>query len=142
MRLQDDSRQKFTVIWNTHDAELQAARVIARQQKQRQLQAVVDLTVGLQARVVVILFGTQFGEDILIAGRGEDQGTLFCRDCRRMILKGCQLIRQRNTADTGADPVDRAHEVAGMEQRRHAGAAPRIGAAITGDHGKKHRLFA
>ena len=55
MRLQDDSRQKFTVIWNTHDAELQAARFVAWQQKQRQLQAIVDLAIGLQACVVVIL---------------------------------------------------------------------------------------
>ncbi|EKC61690.1 DNA gyrase subunit B, partial [human gut metagenome] len=31
---------------------------------------------------------------------------------------------------------DSPHEVAGMEQRRHTGAAPRIGAAITGNHGE------
>ena len=53
-----------------------------------------------------------------------------------------KFICQCDTADTGADPVDRAHEVAGMEQRRHAGTAPRIGATIAGDHGKKHRPFA
>ena len=55
MRLQDDSRQKFAVIGYAQNAELQAARVIARHQKERQLQAIVDLAVGLQARVVVIL---------------------------------------------------------------------------------------
>ena len=59
-----------------------------------------------------------------------------------MILERGQLIRQRDAADTGADPVDRTHEVAGMEQCGHAGAAPRIGAAIAGDHGEEHRLFA
>ena len=40
-----------------------------------------------------------------------------------MILERGQLIRQHDAADTRADPVDRAHEVAGMEQRRHAGRA-------------------
>ena len=59
-----------------------------------------------------------------------------------MILERSQLIRQRNAADTGADPVDRAHEIARMKKRRHAGAAPRIGAAIAGNHGEEHRLFA
>ena len=89
-----------------------------------------------------LLPGIQFGEDLLIAGRGKNYGALLCGDRRRVILESGQLIRQRNAADIGTDPVDRAHEVAGMEQRGHAGAAPRIGAAITGDHGKKHRLFA
>ena len=79
---------------------------------------------------MVILYTIQFGKDLLIAGCGKDHGALFRWNRRRMILKSCQLIRQRNAADIGADPVDRAHEVAGMEQRRHAGAAPRIGAAI------------
>ena len=78
MRLQDDSRQKFAVIWNTHDAELQAARVVARQQKERQLQAVVDLAVGLQARVLLLLHGIQLGKDFLIAGRGKNYGDLGC----------------------------------------------------------------
>ena len=142
MRLQDDSRQKFTVIWNTHDTELQAACSIARQQKQRQLQAVIDFTIGLQARVLVLLRSIQFGKNLIKAGRSKDHGALLCRDCRRVILEGSQLIRQRNAADIGADPVDGAHEVAGMEQRRHAGAAPRIEAAGAGNHGKKHRLFA
>ena len=142
MRLQDDSRQKFAVIGYAHDTKLQTARFIARQQEQRQLQAVVDLAVGLQARILLLLHGIQLGKDLLVAGRGKDHGALLCRNRRRVILKGGQLIRQRNAADTGADPVDRAHEVAGMEQRRHAGAAPRIGAAIAGNHGKKHRLFA
>ena len=78
MRLQDDSRQKFAVIGYAQNAELQAARVIARQQKQRQLQAIVDLAVGLQARVSNLLPGIQFGKDLLVAGRGEDQGALLC----------------------------------------------------------------
>ena len=78
MRLQDDFRQKFTVIWNTHDAELQAPCVIARQQKQRQLQAIVDLSVGLQARVLVLLPGVQFGKNFFVAGRGKDHGALLC----------------------------------------------------------------
>lgn len=77
VRLQDDSRQKFTVIWNTHDAELQAARVIAWQQKQRQLQTVVDFTIGLQACVVVILYTIQFGKDLLVAGRGKIMARCF-----------------------------------------------------------------
>ena len=142
MRLQDDPRQKFTVIWNTYDAELQAACAIARQQKQRQLQAIVDLAVGLQARVLDLLPSIQFAKDLIIAGRGKNHGTLLCGNCRRVILERGQLIRQRDAADTGIDPVDRAHEVTGMEQRRHAGAAPRVGAAIAGNHGEKHRLFA
>ena len=49
MRLQDDPRQKFAVTGDAQDAELQTARFIARQQKQRQLQAIVDFTIGLQA---------------------------------------------------------------------------------------------
>ena len=142
MRLQDDSRQKFAVIGYAQNAELQAARVIARHQKERQLQAIVDLAVGLQARILLLLHGIQLRKDLLVAGRGKDHGALLCGNRRRMILERGQLIRQRDAADTGTDPVDRAHEVAGMEQRGHAGAAPRIGAAITGDHGKKHRLFA
>ena len=130
MRLQDDFGQKFAVIGNTQDAELQAARVIAWQQKQRQLQTVVDFTIGLQACVVVILYTIQFGKDLLVAGRGKNHGALLCRNRRRVILKGCQFIRQRDAADTGADPVDRAHEIAGVEQSRHAVTAPWIGAAI------------
>lgn len=77
MRLQDDSRQKFAVIGYTHDTELQAARFIAGQQKQRQLQAIVNLAVGLQARVLNLLPGIQFGEDLLIAGRGKNYGALL-----------------------------------------------------------------
>ena len=142
MRLQDDSRQKFAVVGYTHDTELQTACTIARQQKQRQLQAIVDLAVGLQARILNLLPSIQFGKDLLIAGRGKDHGALLCGNRCRMILERGQLICQCDTADTGVDPVNGVHEVAGMEQRRHAGTAPRIGAAITGDHGKKHRLFA
>ena len=56
-----------------------------------------------------------------------------------MILERGQLIRQRDAADTGADPVDRAHEVAGVEQCRHAGAAPWIGAAIAMQKRQKQR---
>ena len=41
MRLQDDPRQKFAVIGFAQNAELQTACAIARQQKQRQLQAVI-----------------------------------------------------------------------------------------------------
>ena len=78
MRLQDDSRQKFAVIGNTQDAELQAACSIARQQKQRQLQAVIDLAVGLQARILLLLHGIQLGKDLLIAGRGKNYGALLC----------------------------------------------------------------
>ena len=74
-----------------------------------------------------------------VAGRGKDHGTLLCGNCRRMILKGHQLICQRNAADTGTDPVDRAHEIAGMEQRCHTGAAPRIGAAIAMQKRQKQR---
>jgi hypothetical protein len=96
----------------------------------------------LQARVLLLLHGIQLGKDFLIAGRGKNYGALLCGDRRRVILESGQLIRQRNAADIGTDPVDRAHEVAGMEQRRHTGAAPRIGAAITGNHGEEHRLFA
>ena len=110
--------------------ELQAARVIARQQKQRQLQAIVDLAVGLQARVLNLLPSIQFAKDLLIAGRGKNYGALLCGNCCRVVLESGQFIRQCNAADTGADPVDSAHEVAGMKQRRHAGAAPWIGAAI------------
>ena len=91
---------------------------------------------------MVILYTIQFGKDLLVAGRGKNHGALLCRNRRRVILKGCQFIRQRDAADTGADPVDRAHEIAGVEQSRHAGTAPRIGAAIAGDHGEKHRLSA
>ena len=91
---------------------------------------------------MLLLHGVQLGKDLLVAGRGKNHGALLCGNCRRMILKGGQLIRQRDAADTGIDPVDRAHEVAGMEQRRHAGAAPWIGAAVAGDHGEEHRLFA
>ena len=91
MRLQDDSRQKFTVIWNTHDAELQTARFVAREQKQRQLQTIVGLAVGLQARILAFLPGIQFGKDLLIAGRGKDQGALLCMDRRRVILERCEI---------------------------------------------------
>ena len=142
MRLQDDSRQKFAVIGGAHDTELQAACAIAGQQKQRQLQAIVDLAVSLQAHGLLLLHSIQFRDDILIVGRGKDHGALFRWNRRCVILERSQLIRQRNTADTGADPVDRAHEVAGMEQCRHAGAAPWVGAAIAGNHGEEHRLFA
>ena len=89
-----------------------------------------------------LLPSIQFAKDLLIAGRGKDHGALLCGNRCRMILERGQLIRQCDATDTGADPVNGVHEVAGMEQRRHAGTAPRIGAAITGDHGKKHRLFA
>ena len=78
MRLQDDSRQKFAVIGCAHDAELQAARFVAWQQKQRQLQAIVDLAVGLQARVLDLLPSIQFAKDLLIAGRGKNYGALLC----------------------------------------------------------------
>ena len=139
MRLQDDFGQKFAVIGYAHDTKLQTARFIARQQEQRQLQAIVDLAVGLQARVLVLLPGVQFGKNFFVAGRGKDHGTLLCWNCRRMILKGSQFIRQRNTANTGVDPVNGVHEVAGMEQRRHAGTAPRIGAAITMQKRQKQR---
>ena len=115
MRLQDDSRQKFAVVGNAQDTELQAACAIARQQKQRQLQAIVDLSVGLQARILLLLHGIQLGKDFLIAGRGKNYDALLCGNCRRVILKGCQLIRECDAADTGIDPMDRAHEVAGME---------------------------
>ena len=142
MRLQDDSRQKFAVIGYAQNAELQTARAIARQQKQRQLQAIVDLAVGLQARILLLLHGIQLGKDLLVAGRGKNYGALLCGNCRRMILERSQFIRQRDAADTGADPVDRAHEIARMKKRRHAGAAPRIEAAIAGNHGEEHRLFA
>lgn len=91
-----------------------------------------------------LVFGpsVQFSKNFFVAGRGKDHGALLCGDRRRMILEGCQFICQRNAADIGTDPVDRAHEVAGMEQRRHTGAAPWIGAAIAGNHGEEHRLFA
>ena len=78
MRLQDDFGQKFAVIGYAQNAELQTACSIAWQQKQRQLQAIVDLAVGLQARVLVLLPGIQLGKDLLIAGRGKNYGALLC----------------------------------------------------------------
>ena len=104
MRLQDDSRQKFAVIGGAHDTELQAACAIAWQQKQRQLQAIVDLAVGLQARILLLLHGIQLGKDLLVAGRGKNYGALLCGNCRRVILERGQLIRQRDAADIGAPP--------------------------------------
>ena len=56
-----------------------------------------------------------------------------------MILERGQLVRQRDAADIGADPVDGAHEIAGMEQCGYAGAAPRIGAAIAMQKRQKQR---
>ena len=84
----------------------------------------------MQARILVRLPGIQFGENFLVAGRGKDHGTLLCGNRRRVILKGRQFIRQCDAAYIRADPVDCAHEIARMKKRRHAGAAPRIGAAI------------
>ena len=98
MRLQDDSRQKFAVVGNAQDTELQAACAIARQQKQRQLQAVIDFTIGLQARVLVLLRSIQFGKNLIKAGRSKNYDALLCGNCRRMILERGQLIRQRDAA--------------------------------------------
>ena len=75
MRLQDDSRQKFAVIGYAQNAELQAARVIARHQKERQLQAIVDLAVGLQARILLLLHGIQLRKDLLV-----EIGRASCRE--------------------------------------------------------------
>ena len=61
------------------------------------LQAIVDLAVGLQARVVDLLPSIQFAKDLLIAGRGKDHVTLLCGNCYRVILKGGQFIRQRES---------------------------------------------
>ena len=91
MRLQDDPRQKFAVIGYAEDAELQAARVIARQQKQRQLQAIIDLSVGLQARVLNLLPSIQFAKDLLIADRVPESYGIDSRKAARHDLCRVQL---------------------------------------------------
>ena len=92
MRLQDDSRQKFAVIGYAQNAELQTACAIAWQQKERPLQAVVDLSVGLQARILLLLHGIQLGKDFLIAGRGKNYDALLCGNCRLCFCRFCIAI--------------------------------------------------